>query len=99
MKVLPLHALQAARPLRGLDDPLRKMVVLPQVGDVKIVSRISTFVLNTLVLKVLYLSIYLFIHLYIYFSGGGGRSDAKGYCRIKRLNVSTQDLAPVFQAF
>ena len=51
MKVLSLHALQAARPLRGLDDPLRKIVVLPQVGDVKIVSRISTFVLNTLVLK------------------------------------------------
>ena len=64
--MLPLHALQAARLLRGLDDHARKMVVLPQVGDVKIVSRISTFVLNTLVLKVLYLSIYLFIHLFIY---------------------------------
>ena len=49
--MLPLHALQAARPLRGLDDHVRKMVVLPQVGDVKMVYRISTFVLNTLVLK------------------------------------------------
>ena len=26
MKVLPLHVLQAARPLRGLDDHVRKMV-------------------------------------------------------------------------
>ena len=72
MKVLPLHALQAARPLHGLDDHVRKMVVLPQVGDVKIVSRISTFVLNTLVLKVLYLSIYLFIYIFIYPGEGEG---------------------------
>ena len=43
--MLPLHALQAARTLRGLE------MVLPQVGDVKIVIRISTFVLKALTLK------------------------------------------------
>ena len=50
MKVLPLHALQTAGPSRGSDDHVEMAVPSP-VGDVKIVSPISIFVLNTLTLK------------------------------------------------
>ena len=53
MKVLPLSAafaLQTAGPLRGSDDHVEMAVPSP-VGDVKIVSPISSFVLNTLTLQ------------------------------------------------
>ena len=43
-------ALHAARPFAWLRSP-RKMAVPSPVGEVKIVSPISTFVLNTLTLK------------------------------------------------
>ena len=43
-------ALQAAKPSRGSDDHV-KMAVPSPLGDVKIVSPISTFVLNTLTLE------------------------------------------------
>ena len=43
-------AMNAAGPLRGSDDQ-GKMVVSSALGDVHVVSPISTFVLNTLMLK------------------------------------------------
>ena len=43
-------ALQSAGPLGGLVDHV-EMAVLSPVGDVKIVSPISTFVLNTVTIK------------------------------------------------
>ena len=48
MKVL--SALQMAGPLHGSDDHV-EMTVPSTVGDVKIASPISTFVLNTLTLS------------------------------------------------
>ena len=45
-----VFALQMAGPSRGSDDDVEMAVPSP-VGDVRIVSPISTFVLNTLTLK------------------------------------------------
>ena len=51
-KVLPLQRYRqmVSRPLHGSDDHVEMAVPSP-VGDVKTVSSISTFVLNTLKLK------------------------------------------------
>ena len=58
MKVLPLRCKQAG-PSRGSDDHVEMTVPSP-VRDVKIVSPISTFVLNTLTLKKVRFSLFFF---------------------------------------
>ena len=58
MKVLPLRCKQAG-PSRGSDDHVEMTVPSP-VRDVKIVSPISTFVLNTLTLKEVRFSLFVF---------------------------------------
>ena len=57
--------MQMARPSHGLHVHL-KMAVPSPVGDIKIVSSISTFMLNTLTLKVLFLGYTHLILIVVY---------------------------------
>ena len=50
MKLLPLPCVQTARRSGGSDAP-HKMAVPSPIEDIKIVSSVSTFVLNILTLK------------------------------------------------